>query len=103
MGVLSHSGRRVICFCLPFGPTSAVFKAYASEGCRGGSLPETNSVKEGPVLSLSAKVVGRTRGLVVGMSSVVVANVRAEAAGEVELEVRNTFKGEDHGWPWRQR
>lgn len=103
MGVLSHSGRRVICFCLPFGPTRAVFKAYASEGCSGGSLPETNSVNEGPALSLSAKEVGRIRGLVVGMSSVVVANVRVEDAAEVELEVRNILKGEDQGRPWRQR
>ena len=82
MGVFSHSGRRVICFCLPFGPTRAVFSAYASEGWRGGSFPETKSVKAGPAFNLSAKVVGRICGLAVGMSSVVVAKVRDDISDE---------------------
>jgi hypothetical protein len=60
----------VISFCLPFGPTRAVFRAYASDGSSGGSLPLTKSVSEGPAFSLSAKRVGRTRGLLVGDSTV---------------------------------
>lgn len=76
MDVLSHEGSRVICFFFPSGPTSAVFSAYASDGSNGCSRPEAKSENAGPALSLSAKVVGRTRGLVVGRSSVVVANAR---------------------------
>ena len=68
IGVFNHEGKRVISFCLPFGPTKAVFRAYASEGSRGGSLPSTKSENEGPVFNLSAKCVGRTRGLLVGKS-----------------------------------
>lgn len=99
MGVLSQEGRRVICFCLPLGPTRAVLRAYASVDSRGGSLPETKSLKDGPVLSLSAKVVGRTRGFVVGVSgSRAVAKERVD-----EGAVRKTRKGEVQGWPWRQR
>ena len=55
MNVLSHSGRRVICLCLPLGPASAVFQAHASEGCKDGSFPETKSVKAGPALSYRQK------------------------------------------------
>lgn len=62
MGVFSHSGKRVISFLRPAGPTMAVLRAYASEGSRGSSLPpETKSEKEGPALSLSRKVVARRR------------------------------------------
>lgn len=84
IGVFSHEGRRVIFFCLPFGPTRAVFRAYASDESRGASLPPTKSENEGPVFSLSAKCVGRTRGLLVGDSpmggsEVTVANDLARA------------------------
>lgn len=107
MGVFNHEGKRVICFCLPLGPTRAVFNWYASEGLRGGSLPEMNSSKEGPVLSLSEKMVliGRTCGVEVGTSSVAVANVLL-----VEIWVwlwwvsgRKTLSGEVQVLPWRQR
>ena len=102
MGVLSQGGSRVISLFLPFGPTSAVLRAYASEASKGASRPETKSENEGPALSLSAKVVARTRGLVVGRSSVVVAKVR-EYVEVVVVLGRKTLKGEDQGWPLRQR
>lgn len=70
MGVLSHEGRRVISFLRPAGPTSAVFKAYASSGSSGAeaplalpSPPETNSANDGPAFNLSRNVVVRRRGV----------------------------------------
>lgn len=104
MGVFSHDGRRVISFCLPFGPTRAVLRAYASEGASGGSFPLTNSVNDGPAFNLSAKRVGRTWGLLVGDSvaegsGAAVANERKE----VDAEGRNTLNGDGGGVPLRQR
>lgn len=97
IGVFNHEGRRVISFCLPLGPTRAVFRAYASDGSRGGSSPPTKSVNDGPALSLSAKCVGRTRGLLVGDSvaegsGAAVANGRDDV--EQLVEGRNTRNGE---------
>lgn len=103
MGVLSHSGSRVICFCFPFGPTSAVFNWYASEGFRGGSLPETNSSKAGPVLSLSLKVVVRMAGRVVGTSSTAVAKCLRFLGCDCWACGRKTVNGDDHCVPCRQR
>lgn len=64
-------------------------------------MPETNWSKEGPVLSLSVKVVVRTRGVDIGASSVAVAKVRR--AGMVWTCGRKTFNGEVHVLPCRQR
>lgn len=55
MGVLSHSGRRVIVFFLPGGPTVAVRSSRASLGERGASWRPMNSEKEGIELDLSLK------------------------------------------------
>ena len=98
MGVLSHDGRRVISFFLPFGPTRAVFNAYASEGSKAGSLPPTNSEKEGPALSLSANLVGRIVGFAVGESveegsETAVANERVEGTA-MGAEGRKTLNGD---------
>ena len=102
IGVLSQEGRRVISFCLPFGPTRAVFRAYASDGSRGGSLPPTKSENEGPAFNLSAKRVGRTRGLLVGESieggsEVAVANDRNWVGADVCG--RKTLNGEGDEMP----
>lgn len=101
IGVFSHEGRRVISFCLPFGPTKAVFSAYASDGFSGGSLPLTKSVKEGPALSLSAKRVGRTRGLLVGES--IVGGSKLAVANDRERGGRKTRNREGDEMPLRQR
>jgi hypothetical protein len=96
----------VISFCLPFGPTRAVFRAYASDGSKGVSWPPTKSENEGPAFSLSAKRVARTRGLLVGDSTmvgsgVVVANDRGRV-GEYDVG-RKTRNGEGDERPLRQR
>jgi hypothetical protein len=60
MGVFSQEGSLVISFFLPFGPTIAVLSSNASSGVRACSTPEpevTKSANEGPVLSLSLKIV----------------------------------------------
>jgi hypothetical protein len=59
IGVFNHSGRRVICFWRPAGPTIAVRSSRASSGERVGSCRPTNSEKEGIAVSLSLKYVGR--------------------------------------------
>jgi hypothetical protein len=107
MGVLSHDGSRVISFCLPLGPTRAVFNAYFSDGSSGGSLPPTKSEKEGPAFSLSANEVGRTRGLEVGDSvaegsGAAVAKARIGVV-EVGEEGRKTRKGDTYDVPFKQR
>src|SRR5436305_2493417 len=106
IGVFSHEGRRVISFCLPFGPTRAVFRAYASAGSKGGSLPPTKSENEGPAFSLSANRVARTRGLLVGDSPMVGSDVAEakdrETAGEYDVG-RKTRNGEGDERPLRQR
>lgn len=96
----------MISFCLPFGPTRAVFRAYASDGSRGGSLTPTKSENEGPAFSLSANRVARTRGLLVGDSTmtgsdVAVANDRGRV-GEYDMG-RKTRNGEGDERPLRQR
>jgi len=55
MGVFSHSGSRVICFCFPAGPTIAVRNSRASSGARAGSANPTNSEKEGTLFKPSLK------------------------------------------------
>ena len=66
IGVFNHSGSLVICFFFPFGPTNAVFSAYASDG--SSWRPPTKSENDGPVLSLSENEVGLMRGLSSGES-----------------------------------
>lgn len=83
MGVWSQVGKRVIWRLRFAGPTSAVRRGSSEVGgsSRGGSFAErgveTNSVKDGPALSRSRKVVGRRRieGLCSGAS---VANERED-------------------------
>jgi hypothetical protein len=83
-GVFSHSGRRVISFFLPGGPTSAVRSSSASEGSRGSAWGLlTKSENDGPALSLFWKVVGFRRGGV-GVVSVVVGSGDAVANPRVE-------------------
>jgi hypothetical protein len=63
MGVFSHAGKRVICFCLPGGPTIAVRSSNASSLDIGSSLPPTKSEKDGPVFRRSLNDVDFLRGL----------------------------------------
>jgi hypothetical protein len=58
MGVLSHSGSRVICFCFPAGPTMAVRNSRASSGVMAGSARPMNSENEGTLFKPSLKYVG---------------------------------------------
>lgn len=86
MGVLSHEGRRVWVRLRPGGPTSTVRSSRASEADRGGSSALTKSLKEGPVLRRSLKLVGRRgRVLVVfggeGSSTVVAKGRRRRQEG----------------------
>ena len=55
MGVCSQLGRRVISFCLPAGPTSAVRIIGSSSS---GGRWDVKSAREGPALRRSRKVVG---------------------------------------------
>ena len=57
---------------------------------------ETNSLKEGPEFNLSANLVGRTLGFVVGVDSASIAVANEREGGD---EVRKTLKGEIQGWP----
>ena len=106
IGVFNQDGSRVISFCFPLGPTSAVFNAYASEGSRGGSLPLTKSENAGPVFNLSANAVGRTRGLlegvpVMGRSGAAVAKV-LDGLGET-AGGKKTTNGDGDTLPYIQR
>ena len=57
MGVFSHSGRRVISFFLPAGPTSAVRSSRASDVGRLDDGVGINSEREGPLLRRSWNVI----------------------------------------------
>ena len=57
MGVLSHSGRRVISFFFPVGPTRAVRSSRASEVGSWAEGFEMKEEREGPLLRRSWKVV----------------------------------------------
>ena len=60
------------------------------------------SEKDGPVLSLSAKIVGFTRGLVVGesvMEGSVAAVAKDREGLDVETGSRKTLNGDGEVWP----
>lgn len=84
MGVFSHDGNRVISFLRPAGPTMTVLRAYASSGSRGALslLLLIKSAKEGPVFSLSRKVVVRLRVGALDSDESEVGEEVAEGSGE---------------------
>ena len=77
IGVLSHSGSRVMVLFRPSGPTVAVLISYASAGSRG-AFGLTKSLNEGPVFNLSWNRVEGRAGFAGFWGSTAVANPRMQ-------------------------